>query len=129
EGRDAHARALRLGRIHERTARVSDEIRLPRDEPAALLALVRDGEVVRAAVVALIEAIVAAEDEVFVMQQVDHDRRARDREQERRPAAAVVEPVPSIERHREEASLLPLEVELGCAVVRAPYLRRAGALE
>src|SRR3990172_9085353 len=69
-------------------------------------------------IVPISEDVIAVKDEVHIVQQVDHEGRARDCEVTRRLIAAAVKmPIPAIEGWRKKRSLLPFERALWPALM------------
>ena len=110
----AAAGAALLGGDQRQVDRVGHEVGL--EQEAVLLVL--GGEVVGLAVEAVLEVVVAAEDEVDVLVEVEHRRRVGDADIARRVLARAVEVlVPAVERDREQRAGLPLEGDaLACVV-------------
>src|SRR5687767_4340077 len=102
----APARAALLGGEERQVDGVGDEVRV--EQQPFLLALVR--EVFRLAGEALLEVVIAVENEIQVAERVDDDRRVGDRDVARGVLARAVEVlVPAVERDREDRTRLPLE--------------------
>ena len=120
----AAAGAALLGGDQRQVDRVRHEVGLQQE--AVLLVL--GGEVVGLAVEAALEVVVAAEDEVDVLVEIDHRRRVGDADIARDVLAGAVEVlVPAIERDGEQRAGLPLEGDALALVV--PHRGGAAAFE
>src|SRR5207302_10235491 len=85
-------------------------------------------EIVRLAVEAVLEVVVAAEDEVEVLIEIDDRRRVRNSDIAGRLRARAVEMLmPGVERNREQGACVPLKGDALAFVV--PDRRRTAAFE
>ena len=78
---------------------------------------------------AVAKLVIAAHDEGNVVQQVDHQRRAGDRQEKNRLLAAVDHAMARVERNREQAPLLPFEMHLALLLASGPDLGGTDALK
>src|SRR4029077_13821942 len=120
---------LRFRRVDEGAASIRDKIRFPVEETSLKFPLRGRHEIVGPAVEALVENVLATEHEWNVVQQIDHQRRAGNRQKQDRLTAAVNHPMGTIERNREQASLMPLELEFFLVIVCGPNLCGANAAQ
>src|SRR5919106_6905012 len=82
-------------------------------------------EIIRAAVVAILELVRVVEQRVLTPVDLENRRRIGHAQEQGRAGGGVDDAVPGIQRRREEATRLPLEGLLLVSVVAAPDLRRA----
>src|SRR5262245_9694592 len=80
-------------------------------------------------VIAILELVRIVEQRVLSPVKMEDGRRVSNAKQQGRAGGSVDDAVPSIQRRREETTLLPLESLLLVRVVAAPDLRRAAALK
>src|SRR6516162_10844858 len=114
---NAHAVSFRLGGIHQRATGIGDKVRLPVKKPPLKLPIRCRHKIVSPAVETLIECIIATKDKRDVVQQVNHQRRARHSQENSRLAAAIDHSVRAIKRSRKETPLVPLELDLFLFVI------------
>src|SRR4051812_3982925 len=113
----AHAAAF--ARYQIKVVDVGDEVHVPE---ALLMNRPFAGKIILLAVEPVAEEMRAIKYEVVVVEKIHHQRCRGEGDKARRAvAAAVVVPVPSVERNAEEASSLPFEAPLGAALL--PDLR------
>src|SRR4030095_9282820 len=108
------------GGEYRATAVIGDKVRLPVKKTSLKLPIRCRHEVIRPAVKALIECIIATKNKRDVVQQIDHQRRAGHGQENNRLAAAIDHSVRTIKGNRKQASLLPLELDLLFFVVTRP---------
>ena len=95
---------------------LGDEVGFPIDETADLFALIRRDEIVFLGVKAVDKFVIAAHDERDIVQQIDHQRRARHREKKCWLIAAVDHAMAGIKRHGEQTAFLPFEVHFAFVI-------------
>src|SRR6266436_6567576 len=98
---NTHAVSLSLGGIHQRPTGIGDKVRLPIKKASLKLPIRCRHKVISPAVKALIECIIATKHEGDVVQQVDHQRRARHRQENSRLAATIDHSVRTVKGNRK----------------------------
>src|SRR6266481_3820126 len=96
-----HAVSLRFGGIDERPTGISDKIRLPIKKAPLKLPIRCRHKIICPAIKALIECIVATKHKRDVVQQIDHQRCARHRQENSRLAATIDHSVRTVKGSRE----------------------------